>query len=476
MFFDRTHTDELNQVVIDNSNVTNEKIIRAYIEAHDTEKMREGVRYYNNEGDITQRRQYAVVDGVQVEDLDKPNNKVAHGFHKILVDQKTSYLVGNPINFSTEDDAYLKHINEHLGERFDDVINELIKGASNKGVEWLHPYIDEGGNFDYIVVPAEQFIPIYEGSKQKTMQYGIRYYPITVNGKESVKVEWWDDKRVTYYIKVNGEYVLDTYEEVNPRDHFQYGTESEGYDGYGWGEVPFISFKNNEEQRSDLSYYKSLIDSYDNRVSDNQNSFDEMQELIYILKGYEGTDLSEFRRNLKYYKALKVSEEGGLDTKQAEVPMTSIDAHLNRLEDNIFTFGMGVDTNTDKFGNAPSGIALKFLYSLLDLKAQTTERKIRPAIQKLLWYLAEYLEISNQGIYDYKSVDMVFQYNVMVNELEQSQIAQQSKGIISDETIMANHPWVQDLEQEKQRMEEQNASIIQFEDDDDEPEETNTTG
>lgn len=459
MFFEKTHGEELAEMIENNSNVTNEKIIKAYIDAHDTSEARTGVRYYNGENDITLRRQYAVIDDVKVEDLEKPNNKVAHGYHKILVDQKTSYMVGNPINFATDDVKFLEHINEHLGEKFDDDINELVKGASNKGREWLHPYIDEDGNFDYIVIPDEQFIPIYEGSKQKVMQFGIRHYPITVNGKKSVKVEFWDDKQVTYYIKENEGYRLDPYEEVNPQFHFHYGT-SEQLDGYGWGRVPFIKFKNNEEERSDLSYYKSLIDSYDKRVSDNQNSFDEMQEIITILKGYDGENLSDFMRNLKYYKAIKVSEDGGVDKLEQEIPMTSIDSHLDRLDDNIYTFGMGVNTNTDTFGNAPSGIALKFLFSLLDLKASTTERKIRPSIQELLWYLAEYLGMKGEGDFDYKSVDMTFQYNVMMNELEQADIAQKSKGIISDKTIRQNHPWVSDIEQEEQYIEEEKEAYV----------------
>ena len=34
------------------------------------------------------------------------------------------------------------------------------------------------------------------------------------------------------------------------------------------------------------------------------------------------------------------------------------------------------------------------------------------------------------------------------NDLELSQIAQQSKGVISDETIVSKHPWVEDPEKE----------------------------
>ncbi|WP_268749097.1 phage portal protein, partial [Brevundimonas diminuta] len=77
-------------------------------------------------------------------------------------------------------------------------------------------------------------------------------------------------------------------------------------------------------------------------VSDNANSFEEIQELIYILRDYNGEDLSEFVDNLRYYKAIKVSGEGGVDTLTTEIPIDSADKHLDRLEDNIFRFGQGV--------------------------------------------------------------------------------------------------------------------------------------
>lgn len=445
----------------DGATNTNEWIIKWYIENHDTTKMREGVRYYENENDILRREQYAVVDGVKVTDPDKPNNRIPHGWHKLLVDQKTAYLVGQPINFSADDKRLTEYINQYLGEDWDDVANELVKNASNKGVEWLLPFIDEEGEFDFIIIPGEQYIPIYEGTRQKKQIAGIRYYQIHVNGEESIRAEFWDENTVTFYIKQNGEFILDPFQEENPQSHFYYGTPG-NMQGYGWGRIPFIKFRNNEDEKSDLAYYKQLIDAFDNRVSDNQNNFDEIQELIYILKGYEGQSLSEFTRNIKQYKAINVDGEyAGVDTIQAEIPMTSIDSHLDRLRESIFTFGFGVDISSDKFGNSPSGIALKFLYSLLDMKSNTLERKFRKGIQELLWFLCEYLSISGKGQYDYKSVDFTFKRSMMVNELEQSQIAQQSKGIISDKTIIANHPWVDDLQQEEERIQAEKDAYVQ---------------
>lgn len=454
-----TWAEKIVQKIKDDAETSQQRIIKECIDNHDTSQMAAGVRYYENENDILSRKQYSIRDGVKVVDEDKANNRIPHGWHKLLVDQKTAYLVGQPINFAADDKKLTEYINEYLGEKWDDTANELVKNASNKGKEWLHPFIDEDGEFDFMIIPAEQGIPLYEDSRGKKLAAFIRYYPHVYVDEETVRVEYWDKKQVWYYVRVNGEYILDPSVEENPASHFYYGREKE-MKGYPWDKVPFIKFKNNDQEKGDLAYYKQLIDSFDNRISDNQNSFDELQELIYVLKGYDDTDPKEFINNLKFYKVIKVSEEGGVDTLQAEVPMQSIDSHLDRLRESIFTFGQGVDVGTDSFGNSPSGIALKFLYSLLDLKASTLERKFRQGIQELLWFLCEYLKMSGKGEFDYKAVDYTFKRSMMVNELEVVDMVQKSNGIISQKTLIANHPFVDDLEQELQRLEKEKAAYV----------------
>ena len=51
----------------------------------------------------------------------------------------------------------------------------------------------------------------------------------------------------------------------------------------------------------------------------------------------------------------------------------------------------------------------------------------------------------------------------MVNELELVDMAQKSKGIISTKTVIANHPWVDDMLQEEQRLEEEKAAYVDLE-------------
>jgi len=452
-----TLTEEMTKIIeagAKANEVTTADFIQMLIDKHDTLPMAEGVAYYLNDNSVIQKKvKYMIQQGKKVPDMDglKANNKIAHAWHKLLVDQKTQYLVGKAMTFSSDDKALSNHIDELADERFDDTMNELVKRASNKGVEFLHPFINEDGEFDYVIFPAEEVILIKDEKRQRDVEAALRYYPILneQGEEETVKAEWYTKTHVYYYEKVNGEFVPDVTEEENPASHFEYAGK-----GYGWGKVPIIPFYNNSEAVNDLKFYKDHIDEYDKIVSGLADTFDETQELIWILKGYEGQDLDEFMANLLYYRAIKTSEDGGVDTKSVEVPISSASQHLDRLEESIYTFGQGVNTKTDKFGNNPTGVALKFLYSLLDLKANQMERKFRAALSEFFWFYVEYLGMAGKGNYDVKSIDMTFNRTMITNEAEKADMAQTSLGIISRQTIVENHPWSKQDEMDRIQKEE----------------------
>lgn len=444
------------------SDNTLEFIIRNLIDEHDTREMERGEKYYHNENEILQRRIYLYDEqGRKRVDETAVNNRVPHNWHKLLVDQKVSYLLGRPAVIDSDDEKYTEEINKHLDEDWDDNLQETGKESSNKGAAYLHPYIDEAGEFTYARIPSEQCIPIYDTDYEEKIVKFIRYYEFVVNGRSTIRAEWWDEETVTYFIQAGSglfEQEIPKEGEENPDSHFYYRGE-----GYGWGRVPFVEFRNNEERYPDLKYYRELIDVYDLIVSDMANDITDIQKLIYVLRGYDGTSLEEFVTNLRRFRAVKLSEEGGLDTLSAEIPVEAITKFMDRAEENIFLFGQGVNVKTDRFGNSPSGIALKFLYGLLDLKAGIMARKFSRAMKDFLWFLHEYLDIARlMRVTDdmRDSVRVTFSKSMIMNDLELVSMAQASKGIISDATILANHPWVEDARAEQERLEEDNAGRV----------------
>lgn len=452
-------TERLNKW-IEEKKMSKEDIIKEYVDRHDITQYKQGVDYYFKRNEIVKRNIYKYTnDGRKIIDEDATNNRMASGWHKLLVDQKVAYLFGQPLVFNskTDDDSAVESVNEVLGDNFDDALPKLATNASNKGREWLHPFVDDRGEFDYIVIPAEEGIPIYDNTNRKELIGFIRMYELD-DGTE--KLELWDDQTVTYYEYHNGNIVLDQSNGDAEQSHFEYnGT------GYGWGYTPFVEFPNNDDRVSDLTFIKDYIDVYDKLIADGANTLEDIQEFLYVIRGYEGTDMAEAVTNLKRYKGVAVdSDGGGVDIRQGEMPINSLDSFLDRLSDNIFNFGMGVDVDSDKFGNSPSGVALKFLYSFLDMKASKMERKFSKAIRTFLWFVCEYISIAESKTIDYKDITFTLNKTVISNERDAVEMAQMSKGLVSDETVWEMHPAVRDIETERKRIEQERPVRLSDED------------
>lgn len=442
--WERPYYEEITEQLVPKVETQEEMIVRL-VQNHqkDIERISTGQRYYDKDNDIYRQKYKFDLDGNL--DIEKPDWRITTNYHQNLVDQKVAYLVTNPVSYSCDDESVLDTIHEVLDNRWDNELIDVLTAASNKGIEWVQPYIDENGDFKLFRVPAEQAIPIWTDSKRDTLQAFIRVF----NLNDETKVEYWTDTDVTYYVYENGVLINDYYYgENNKQTHFSTGS---------WGRVPFIPFKNNPEEMSDIWQYKTIIDAIDKRLSDTQNMFDESAELIYILRGYEGEDLKEFMQGLKYYKAINVDAEGGVETIQVEVPVASTKEYLDMMRQNVMEFGQGVDFQTDKFGAAPSGIALKFLYGNLDLKANKLKNKATVAIQELIEFIIDFYKLKVNP----KDIEITFNFNRMMNDLESSQIAVQSTGILSKETIVKHHPWVDDPTAEMERIEQENIEYNQ---------------
>jgi len=436
-------------------------------------KMAEGVGYYGNEPDILDEDfQKYTVDGVDYIDTTKSNRYVTNNFQKLLVDQKASYIVGNPVVLEVKDktvaetikDEMTDTVNEVLGENFEDTVNDWIVGASNKSWETVHCFIDTEGVFKYEIVPSEQIIPIYDTNHEKQINQIIRYYEVQVFNKQSKEAEtryaaeWWTAIDVTYYLQnEKGDYEKDVNYEPNPAPHFlTYNTTDKNKKkGLGWGKVPFILLANNSKSTTDLEPIKRYIDAYDAVTSGFLNDIHDIQTAIWVLKGYEGTDLSEFMQNLIKFKAIKLDadEHAGATPERLEIPVEARKTMLELLDNKIYSIGQGVDLN--KLVDNTSGVALKILFTGLDMKANTLIRKLKKAFEDLTWFVCEYINrVKNLG-YDYKDFGFVINKSTIYNTKELCDNIVLMSPFMSKQTAVANNPFVEDAKAEIEQMEKE---------------------
>lgn len=446
--------------------LTREEIIKIFINEFNISPQRQlmlaGERYYRTENDILNRKMLRYEDGRWVEDETKANNRLAHGFMRNLVDDKVNYLLLKPISMLCEDEKYLTAVKNTLGKRFQKRLAQLGYEASNKGIAWLHPYINSAGEFKTMRIPSEQCIPIWTDNDHEELEAFIRYYGVEVyEGKEMrivTKIEFHTADGVEYYEKTpNGEVILDAekYLDVEGDGTLLPHFTVDGEPGT-WGRVPFIPFKNNDMELPDLQFVKTLIDDYDRTRSDISNLLEEVRSVIYVLRGYGGQELGEFMGDLAHYRAVKLDadEHAGIDLLQAKIDIDAAQKHWEALKKDIFDFGQGVDEDKDKIGNAPSGIALRFLYSNLDLKCNTLEEWFKWGFEQLLYFVNRYHEIMKLPVSD-KEIKIVFNRDIAVNESQAIIDCANSKGLISNRTIIANHPWVEDVDAEIDQIEKE---------------------
>ena len=447
-------TQDLFIAQMDSEYTTKEQVILKFIKERDTNKLIEGQKYYYNEPDINDRKIYYYDENevLKVDD-DATNNKDSNNFHKVLVDQKTLYLFGEPMNIEFEDDSLEGYFADLVDrEDLDYDISQLGTASANKGVEYLHPYIDEEGSFKYLVIPAEQGIPIYNSSLENEMEAFIRYYPIYDNNVKKLRVEYWDEKTVSYYIsdgEVGSVLVPDpTFEDgKHIMSHYDY------FGGQAFWEsgIPFIEFKNNKKKVGDLQFYKSLIDSYNRTMSDLDNNLEDIQEAILNISGAAGTPAAEIRRNLRYYKMAKTDgPDAKLEALTIEIPIEAKKEMMDRLERNIFVFGQGIDVTNSDLGQK-SGTALQFLYQNLDLKANKMEREFQRALNNFFKFVIEYINKDKNTSYTNKDIKLEFVRTKIADKKEaaevdkvKSETVKNSTNILDLETLIRKHPLVGD--------------------------------
>lgn len=445
-----------------------------FLKSKERKQMLDGQAYYvvDNPG-IMNRVMYRYKENKvsgeieKVVDTSKPNNKRAHGFLHILVEDKINYLLSKPYTLTCDEaKEYVKQVEDTMGKKFQSKrLMRLGVNASNAGIAWLHPYIDEDGAFKTVIIPSEQGISLWTDNDHEDKDGFIWFYDVdVVEGKDQktiTRVELWLSDGVAYYVsdskedgwdlRLDAERYLNVAEGEGERaEHFMVG-DAPG----SWGKVPFVAFKNNDYELPDLKFVKTLVDGYDRSRSDVANLLDEVRSTVYALKGYGGTDLGQFMRDLNYFRAISLDDDGSAETLNSDIDITSAKDDSEMLKRDIYDFGQGVDKNSDQLGNSPSGIALKFIYSGLDLKCNRMENAFKDGLEQLMWFVNRYLELTGCGLHYDKEIDVTFNRDIAINESQAITDCQNSTGVISAETIVKNHPWVEDPEAELSRLKSQ---------------------
>ncbi|MEM0531592.1 phage portal protein [Zongyangia sp. HA2173] len=361
----------------------------------------------------------------------KPDKRIAVNFAKYITDTMNGFFIGIPIKVMCDEDKAVADYVEFLDQYNDQDDNnaELSKMCSIYGKAYEMYYVDDLGNIGITYLPPEEAFMIYDDSILERPRYFCRVYK---DADDIVYVSVSDDTRVRYLSMEGGLHWL-------PEEE-----KSHGFEG-----VPATEYRENEEEIGIFEPVLTMINEYNEAVSEKANDVAYFADAYLKVLGAKvlPDNLQEIRDNRI------INFEGLLDNGQLEVDFlqkpdgdTSQEHLLDRLEKLIFQISMVANISDENFGTS-SGIALKYKLQAMSNLALTKQRKFTSGMNR------RYMLIFSNPVSGMKKDDWVkltyqFTQNIPSNLLEESQIAGNLAGIVSQQTQLSILSCVDNVQQE----------------------------
>lgn len=344
----------------------------------------------------------------------KPDNRLVVNFAKYIVDTFNGYFIGVPVQTSHENKQvsnYLELLDGYNDQ--DDNNAELSKICSIYGHGYELVFNDENAEIGIThLTPLEAFI-VYDDSIRQKPLFAVRYF---YNKDGVLEGSYSDASKITYF--KDGEKDLEIGE-----------SDPHPFDG-----VPMIEYVENEERQSLLASVVTLINAFNKAISEKTNDVEYFADAYLKILGAELDD--ETLKSLRDTRIINLKDTDAQQLTVEFLQKPDADATqehlLDRLENLIFRTAMVANISDESFGTA-SGIALRYRLQAMDNLAKTKERKFMSGMNRRYKLIASY-PTSKIGPKDWIGIKYKFTRNLPANLLEESQIAGNLAGIVSEET------------------------------------------
>ncbi len=403
------------------------------------------IDWISNRSRYTKLQNYYIGDHLILnrvfEDSSKPNNKVVNNFPSYIVDVRSGYFTGVPLTYTSEDSAYLDKITEvfeYNGET--DVTAELDKISNIKGHAFELLWVDEDSNVRFKQVHPEEIIMVYSADIEEKPLYAIRYY-------DEVDPQ---DKTVKRYIDIYSSTVIQHYviTKINTKEAQAHDLGSEPH---YFGEVPIIEYVNNTERMGCFEDEVPLINAYNIAQSDSVNDIQYFNDAYLKLKNMSGTESDDIAK-MKENRVILVEGDGDAEWLIKNINDTYLENIKDRISKDIHKFSKTPNLVSDEFMANLSGTAIRYKVWGLEQDTAIKERKWQKALRTRIRLITNILNLKGNS-YDWRKFKITFNRNLPQNVMELGQMVSQLRGSVSNETLLGQLPFVEDVSKEMEQLE-----------------------
>lgn len=330
-----------------------------------------------------------------------------------------------------------------LAERY-----EEAKGMSKFGRAFELLYIDRDGNDRTASIQPSDMIPVYGEGIDRFLIFVIYLY-------KTVKIVGGIETAIEHADVYTADRVY-TYER-------RAGTASRwmrtGDYAHGYSDVPVIVRWNSTDQKGDYEDVIPQIDAYDRAQSDTANDLDYFTDAYLAITGAEeisldgetNEDPATSLRTMREERLLLLPDGGDVKFVTKNIADTPTENYKNRVYRDLFFLALVPNLTDESFAGNLSGVAMK--YKLFGIEELATEKQkyFTSSEMKKIRLLTEHLNARRGTAYDWRTVKLSFDRSNIANLLETSQIINNLRGLLSDETLIGMWPEIKDASDELQR-------------------------
>lgn len=384
-------------------------------------------------------------DGVQAilnksySDATKPCSRTVINYCKNIADSYCGYLASpGYISYSSEneiDDIMdILRYNDYQSED-----SEYLLTALQFGVAAELMYMDNAGKTRFRLIDPRQCFGVYDDSLTGDLMYFVRWY----------KANDWDDSD-TYSVDVYDEFFVNHYTMSGDNGFLTFTRKDRHY----FAQCPANIFMLPDEC-SIFDCIMGLQDAANEILSSEIDDYSAFCDAYLTLVGAELDN--EQAAKMKENRVLMLPEGASAAWLTKAASDVQVENMLKRIHDSIYRVAACPDFSSETFvGGVSSGIAIRYRLTGMETRAAKICAEMKKALQRRVEIICGIASLK-LGEEVFRDIDIDFKRNIPEDLTSVINLVNSLKGSVSDATLLAQIPFIDDVNAELEAVNKQKA-------------------
>lgn len=363
-------------------------------------------------------------------DETKPCSHTVINYMKDITDSYCGYLATpGYISYGSKEDIEeimnILRYNDYQAEDSDFLLDALIYGVAAELM-----YLDKSGQVRFRLITPTNCFGIYDDSLTGDLMYFVRMYQGSM----------WDNTNI-YYVDVYSDYDIKHYKMSGENGYLEFMSEEKHY----FSQCPANIFMLPDE-KSIFDCVLPLQDAVNELVSSEIDDYSAFCDAYLVIEGVDA-DADDIKM-MKENRAIILPEGAKASWLTKNANDAQVENILQRIHDSIYRIAKCPDFSSETFvGGVSSGIAIRYRLTGMENRAGIIEGRMKKALQRRIEIICGIASLK-LGEAVFRDIQIDFKRNIAVDEATTINMINALKGTVSDATLLAQLPFIDDVNAE----------------------------